>query len=126
MNLFADIKSLVLAALSGLEADGVLPDGLDYANVSVEPPRDPLHGDMATNAAMVLAKPAGLKPRDIAAALAQKLNEDDAIIAADVAGPGFLNLRLAPALWRGIIPVALKAGADFGRSDDGGGAADQR
>ncbi len=121
MNLFADIKSLVLAALSGLEADGVLPDGLDYANVSVEPPRDPLHGDMATNAAMVLAKPAGLKPRDIAAALAQKLNEDDAIIAADVAGPGFLNLRLAPALWRGIIPVALKAGADFGRSDMGAG-----
>ena len=121
MNLFAHIKSHVLDALAGLEADGTLPGGLDYSNVAVEPPRDPLHGDMATNAAMVLAKPAGLKPRDIAGALAEKLLANEAIIAADVAGPGFLNLRLAPSVWRGIVPDVLTAGSDYGRSDMGAG-----
>jgi hypothetical protein len=74
-----------------------LPPGLDFAAVTVEPPRDPAHGDMATNAAMVLAKPAGLKPREIAEALAARLPPTRASTAAEVAGPGFLNLRLAPA-----------------------------
>ena len=73
MNLFADIRLAVIAALDALVAEGGLPAGLDYANVAVEPPRDALHGDMATNAAMVLAKPAGAKPRDIAEALAARL-----------------------------------------------------
>ncbi|NBX42754.1 MAG: arginine--tRNA ligase, partial [Rhodobacteraceae bacterium] len=66
MMLFADIRALVINALGQMEAAGTLPAGLDFANVTVEPPRDAAHGDMATNAAMVLAKPAGLKPRDIA------------------------------------------------------------
>ena len=70
MNLFSDIRALVLAALEGLVADGTLPAGLDFGNVAVEPPRDAAHGDMATNAAMALAKPAKRKPRDIADALA--------------------------------------------------------
>jgi len=69
MDLFADIKAVVLAGLKAMEARGALPEGLNFGNVTVEPPRDPSHGDMATNAAMVLAKPAGLKPRDIAEAL---------------------------------------------------------
>ncbi len=121
MNLFAEIRNLVITSLGQMVDDGTLPEGLDFANVTVEPPRDALHGDMATNAAMVLAKPAGRKPRDIAAALAERLAEDPRILAADVAGPGFLNLRLAPDVWRAAIPVILAKGRDFGRSDMGAG-----
>jgi arginyl-tRNA synthetase len=121
MTLFADIHAATLAALDALEAEGTLPAGLDRANVAVEPPRDPAHGDMATNAAMVLAKPAGMKPRDIATVLAEKLAADPRIASAEVAGPGFLNLRLTPEAWRGVI-VAILADPDaYGRSDMGQG-----
>jgi len=106
MNLFSDIRALVVTCLDAMVAEGRLPAGLDFANVAVEPPRDAAHGDMATNAAMVLAKPAGLKPRDIADALAAKLLDDARIAGAEVAGPGFLNLRLAPACWQGIVAKA--------------------
>ncbi|MGE4612170.1 MAG: arginine--tRNA ligase [Paracoccaceae bacterium] len=121
MNLFAEIKTLVLENLDKLVAEGVLPADLNFSNVAVEPPRDPLHGDMATNAAMVLAKPAKMKPRDIAEALAVKLAQDPRVQTTDVAGPGFLNLRLDPALWFGIVTEALAKGADFGRSTMGEG-----
>ncbi len=121
MNLFADIRSAVLSALDALEAEGVLPAGLDRGNVAVEPPRDAAHGDMATNAAMVLAKPAGRKPRDIAEALAPKLADDPRITTAEVAGPGFLNLRLSEDTWRGVVMAVLAQGADYGRSDMGAG-----
>ena len=120
MHLFSDIRTLVLDSLARLEADGVLPGGLATEAVTVEPPRDPAHGDMATNAAMVLAKPAGRKPRDIAEALAAKLAEDDRIAEATVAGPGFLNLRLAPGVWQGLVGAIL-ADADYGRSAMGQG-----
>jgi len=119
MNLFSDIRTLVIACLDAMVRDGALPPGLDFTNVAVEPPRDTAHGDMATNAAMVLAKPAGLKPREIADALATRLLDDGRIVAAEVAGPGFLNLRLAPSVWQGIITMALARGKDFGRSDMG-------
>lgn len=119
MNLFADIRLLVLQSLDALVAQGTLPEGLAMDSVTVEPPRDTGHGDMATNAAMVLAKPAGLKPRDIAAALAQILADDPRITSADVAGPGFLNLRLAPQVWQGVVGHVLRAGTDYGRSDMG-------
>ncbi|MBR3369895.1 MAG: arginine--tRNA ligase [Rhodobacteraceae bacterium] len=122
MNLFSDIRALVLDCLQAMVADGALPQGLDFSNVAVEPPRDPAHGDMATNAAMVLAKPAGLKPREIAEALAAALTADTRIDSADVAGPGFLNLRLSSALWQGVVATALKDGQGFGRSDMGQGA----
>ena len=121
MNLFSDIRALVIDALAQMEQAGELPAGLDTAAVTVEPPRDAAHGDMATNAAMVLAKPAGKKPRDIAEALAARLAADPRITSADVAGPGFLNLRLAPAEWQGVIRAALTEGADYGRSDMGQG-----
>ncbi len=121
MNLFADIRTLVLDALAQMQTEGSLPMGLDLANVTVEPPRDALHGDMATNAAMVLAKSAKIKPRDIAETLAAKLAADPRITTADVAGPGFLNLRLTAALWLSIIPDALQSGDDFGRSTMGSG-----
>ncbi len=120
MHLFADIRTLVLDALARMAADGAIPAGLDTANVSVEPPRDAAHGDMATNAAMVLAKPAGQKPRDIAEALAAELVRDDRIAEAVVAGPGFLNLRLAPAVWHGVIRAIL-TDPDYGRSSMGQG-----
>lgn len=121
MNLFADIRALVLSNLADMVSAGQLPDGLSFDNVTAEPPRDAAHGDMATNAAMVLAKPAGLKPRDIAEGLATRLMNDARITGAEVAGPGFLNLRLAPALWQGVVAVVLQAGTDFGRSDMGQG-----
>ncbi len=121
MNLFTDIRTLVLEKLAEMEAEGALPAGLDHGNVAVEPPRDAAHGDMATNAAMVLAKPAGKKPREIAGGLAERLARDPRIELADVAGPGFINLRLAPAVWRGVVKAVLETGRDFGRSDMGRG-----
>ncbi|RYH12117.1 arginine--tRNA ligase [Tropicimonas sp. IMCC6043] len=121
MNIYADIRGLVIDALAALEGEGLLPAGLDLANVAVEPPRDPLHGDMATNAAMVLAKPAGMKPRDIAGALAEKLRSDPRIVEADVAGPGFLNLRLDPSVWADVVRAVLGQGGAYGRSEMGKG-----
>ncbi|KGJ01635.1 arginine--tRNA ligase [Paracoccus sphaerophysae] len=121
MNLFADIRSLVIDALTALTDLGRLPAGLDLAAVAVEPPRDPAHGDMATNAAMVLAKPAGMKPRDIAEALAAELAADPRVTSAEVAGPGFLNLRLAPGQWREVVSAALAEGGDYGRVPAGQG-----
>ncbi|MBN8632547.1 MAG: arginine--tRNA ligase [Rhodobacterales bacterium] len=121
MNLFADIRELVVAELEGLMAEGALPGGLDLAAVAVEPPRDAGHGEMATNAAMVLAKPAGMQPRVIADLLAAKLMQDPRVAGADVAGPGFLNLRLEPAAWQGLVREVLERGVDYGRSSLGGG-----
>ena len=119
MNLFSDIHMRVIEALDVLVRAGDLPEGLDFANVTVEPPRDPLHGDMATNAAMVLAKPSGQKPRDIALKLAEQLMSDGRITAADVAGPGFLNLRLANDVWQGLIGQVLNMGQQYGTSSMG-------
>ncbi|SMO66450.1 arginine--tRNA ligase [Paracoccus laeviglucosivorans] len=121
MNLFSDIRALVIDALTQMEQAGELPAGLDTAAVTVEPPRDAAHGDMATNAAMVLAKPAGKKPRDIADTLAARLAADPRITAAEVAGPGFLNLRIDPAQWQSVIRAALTQGAAYGRSNLGQG-----
>jgi arginyl-tRNA synthetase len=121
MNLFTDMRDLVLEKLAAMQAADQLPEGLDMANVTVEPPRDAAHGDVATNAAMVLAKPAGLKPRDIAEALAARLAEDDRVESAEVAGPGFLNLRLAASVWHRVARAALTEGANYGRSTLGAG-----
>ena len=121
MNIFAEIRAVVLCELEALVAEGTLPAGLNFDNVTVEPPRDAAHGDMATNAAMVLAKPAKAKPRDIADALAARLSNDDRIVQADVAGPGFLNMRLAPVVWQDVVAAVLDAGNGFGRSKMGQG-----
>jgi arginyl-tRNA synthetase len=121
MNVFNDLRAQVLAELDAMAADGVLPAGLDLSAVTVEPPRDPLHGDMATNAAMVLAKPAGARPRDIADALQARLSRDPRLSGVEVAGPGFLNMRLKPEVWQGMIAAILHAGADFGRAATGAG-----
>ena len=121
MNLFAEIRALVTASLDALVAEGALAAGLSFDAVAVEPPRDPSHGDMATNAAMALAKPAGVKPRDLAGLLAPRLEADERVQTVDIAGPGFINLTLAPSVWRGALAEALKAGADYGRSSAGEG-----
>ena len=121
MNLFADIRSLIVTSLDALVAAGDLPEGLNYANVAVEPPRDPAHGDMATNAAMALAKAAKTAPRELAAKLAPKLAEDNRIDSADIAGPGFINLRLAPTVWLGAFGAAIEAGPRFGAAMQGAG-----
>ncbi|WP_096785641.1 arginine--tRNA ligase [Rhodobacter sp. CZR27] len=121
MNLFTEIRNLVTAELGAMAEAGDLPAGLDFAAVAVEPPRDPAHGDMATNAAMVLAKPAGKPPRTIAETLAARLAADPRIAMAEVAGPGFLNLRLKPGVWQGLVASVLGQGADYGRSSIGAG-----
>ena len=121
MNLFAEFRALVLAELAAMAAEGLLPAGLDMTNVSVEPPRDPGHGDMMTNAAMVLAKPAGHQPRALAEALSARLLRDRRIEAAEVAGPGFLNLKLAAPVWQGVVKTTLETGRDYGRSQLGAG-----
>jgi len=120
MNLFADIRTRVLACLDQMVTEGTLPDGLSTAGVSVEPPRDAAHGDMATNAAMVLAKPAKMNPRVIAEGLAAKLLDDPWIAVAEVAGPGFLNMRLVPEVWQGVVKAALSDPA-YGQSTLGQG-----
>jgi arginyl-tRNA synthetase len=121
-NIFAAILDRVRAANDALADEGVLPRGLDQSRVVVEPPRDAAHGDMATNAAMVLAKDAGRKPRDLAEAIAGKLRADELVAKAEVAGPGFINLTLKPAAWIGALRAVLEAGADYGRSSAGQGA----
>ena len=121
MNLFAEIRSLVIDSLQQMQAQGDLPDGLSFEAVTVEPPRDAAHGDMATNAAMVLAKPAKCKPRDIAERLAALLSADPRLASVEVAGPGFLNLHLSSQLWADVLRAILTDPAGYGRATIGAG-----
>jgi arginyl-tRNA synthetase len=123
MNLFKYFKDVVVGELEQMTAAGALPPGLDLSKVGVEPPRDRSHGDLSTNAAMVLAKPAGQKPRDIAEALAARLKEHADVTGVEVAGPGFINLRLAPGVWYARLAEILKEGTAYGDSDMGQGKA---
>jgi arginyl-tRNA synthetase len=118
-NIFNEVLDRVRAVNARLAAAGVLPAGIDQSRIVVEPPRDPSHGDMATNAAMVLAKEAGKKPRELAQAIADALAADDLVQKVDVAGPGFINLTLKPAAWTEAMRAALRASALYGRSDAG-------
>ncbi len=121
MTLYTRFAAHVATALDTLTAAGTLPGGLDRKNVTVEPPRDATHGDLATNAAMVLAKPAGMNPRALGEALAAELGKLDEVAAASVAGPGFINLRLTDAAWRDELARIEAAGDDYGRSTLGQG-----
>jgi arginyl-tRNA synthetase len=120
-NIFAEILDRVRRANDSLIAAGVLPPGIDQSRVAVEPPRDPMHGDMATNAAMVLAKDAGKKPRELAEKIAEQLRADDLVAKVDVAGPGFINLTLKPAAWLEALRAAVRLGPGYGASDIGHG-----
>jgi arginyl-tRNA synthetase len=118
-NVFAEMLDRVRSASGALIAAGVLPAGIDQSRVTVEPPRDPAHGDISTNAAMVLAKDAGRKPRELADAIAEKLRADDMVSQVDVAGPGFINLTLKPTAWIEALRTAVRLGAQYGRTDAG-------
>src|ERR1700731_1696821 len=118
-HLFADVLARVHAVCSALAAEGGWPAGIDLSRVVVEPPREAAHGDMATNAAMVLAKEARAKPRDLAEAIAAKLRADDLIAAVDVAGPGFINLTLKPSAWSEALRAVLREGDAYGKSTVG-------
>ena len=119
MNLFAEIEAEVRTALAALQEQGKLADGLDTSRLTVEPPRDASHGDMATNAAMVLAKAAGTKPRDLAELLVAELLKSERIEAAEIAGPGFVNLRLDTGAWHALVPHILTAGLNYGDGEGG-------
>jgi arginyl-tRNA synthetase len=121
MNVFSIYLAHVHEALHALAADGVLPAGLDLSRVVVEPPKDETHGDLATNAAMVLSKEAKQKPRDLAEKLAAKLKSAPHVAKVEVAGPGFINLSLDGAFWLDVLRAAIAAGTDFGRSSMGRG-----
>ena len=121
MTLYAAFAAKIDAVLTALENEAALPAGLARANVSVEPPRDTSHGDLATNAAMVLAKPAGTNPRALAEAIVAKLAADPAVASAEIAGPGFINLRLGEDVWRGELAAIAELAADYGRSESGAG-----
>jgi arginyl-tRNA synthetase len=114
-NIFAEALAWVHAATHELIRAGLLPSGIDQSRIVVEPPRDSSHGDLATNAAMVLAKEAGGKPRELAAALAGLLRRVDLVEKVDVAGPGFINLTLRPAAWFEALRIAIRRGPDYGR-----------
>ncbi|SHM49323.1 arginine--tRNA ligase [Bradyrhizobium lablabi] len=115
-HLFADVLARVHAICAALATEGQWPDGVDFSRVVVEPPRDASHGDMATNAAMVLAKEAKANPRELADKFAEKLRADDLIASVEVAGPGFINLTLKPQVWADALRTVLREGASYGRS----------
>lgn len=121
MNIFDVLQARVVDALDRLSREGVVPAGLDMSRVVVEPPRDPSHGDFATNAAMVLAKEAKTNPRALAERLAAVLAEAADVTAAEVAGPGFINIRVAPAVFADVMKAAARLRGDFGRSRLGAG-----
>src|SRR3954462_4651932 len=115
-HLFADALARVQAVCAALAAEGQWPAGIDFSRIVVEPPRDASHGDMATNAAMVLAKDAKIKPRDLADKIAEKLRADDLVAAVEVAGPGFINLTLKPQVWVNELRTIVREGDAYGRS----------
>ncbi len=120
-TLYAAYGIVVETALSELVAEGVLPADASFANVTLEPPRDAAHGDIATNAAMVLAKAAKTNPRGLAQHIVAKLEQNPAIVSAEIAGPGFINLRLDPAAWLEELKSIQSLGRDYGRSTVGAG-----
>ena len=119
MNVFSLMKDRVVDMIQSAVEDGALPTGLKTDAITAEAPRDAAHGDVSTNAALVLAKQAGMKPRDIAEILAGRLLNVDEVDAAEVAGPGFINLRLGTSVWHGVVKEVLKTGIAFGDSAAG-------
>jgi arginyl-tRNA synthetase len=122
MNIFGLFEKRVADALGRLAEGARIPSGLDVSRVVVEPPRDPSHGDLATNAAMVLAKEARMNPRALAELLVSDLQDDPRVIKVEIAGPGFINIRLAPAVLHEVLRAAVVDSSGFGRSGQGAGS----
>ena len=121
MNLYSYFRDEIASSLAALAASGKLPRPVNAARLTVEPPRDPSHGDVSTNAALVMAKDVGMKPRDFASLLAGELAHRDDVAAADIAGPGFINLKLKPGFWHERLRDILKEGERYGASTVGQG-----
>lgn len=115
MNVFTHVEAKIAAALADLKVEGVLPRDVALPHIEVETPRDTTHGDLASNVAMALAKPAAMKPRDIAEALKTKLESDPEIASVAVAGPGFLNLTMTPTFWQRLITSIVIDSETYGR-----------
>src|SRR5215470_2034351 len=116
MDVFAAFHGRVLAAVQQLKHDGVVPHDASIAGITLEPPKDPSHGDLATNAAMVLAKPSGLAPRALAERIVPLLGSDSFIESVNVAGPGFINITLSQSFWPSVLRMVLEQGDGYGRS----------
>jgi arginyl-tRNA synthetase len=121
VTIFSQFSGLIDNILDTLTSSGAIPSGLDRSSITIEPPRDVAHGDLAINAAMVLAKPAGMNPRALAELISAELQRHDSVAAVEIAGPGFLNLRLLPSLWLDQLREIHEMGNNFGRSNIGQG-----
>src|SRR6516164_8713109 len=120
MNPYRHFIAEIEAALKSMQDAGELPKPLDFGAITAEPPRDPAHGDIATNATMVLAKAAAKKPRDIAEPLLARLKANPDVVEGSVAGPGFINLKISDSFWRERLRDCLKEGIAYGDSTMGG------
>jgi len=121
MNIFSTYRDYIETVVESLVEAGSLPSGLDTSRLTAEPPREAAHGDISTNAAMLLAKPAGMKPRDVAEMMAAGLRDVEGVSEVEIAGPGFINLRLADSVWHDSLKAAIAEGAAYGASDHGAG-----
>lgn len=123
MNLYSYFRDEIASSLAALSASGKLPAGLDSGRVTAEPPREAAHGDVSTNAALVMSKPAGMKPRDFAGVLAEALGGRPDVLKVEIAGPGFVNLHLRPSFWHTRLGEILRDGERYGASTIGQGRA---
>ena len=119
MNLFTHVRGILIEVLNNLSSQGILPTDTDFSNITVEPPKDTRHGDMATNAALVLSKLVETKPRDLAQIISVSLAKEEIISSVDIAGPGFINISFSEVCWHNLLSSVLLAGKNFGRSNMG-------
>jgi len=119
MNLFTHVREILIASLHDLSNQGILPADTDFSQITVEPPKDSRHGDMATNAAMVLSKSVETKPRELAKIISESLSQNEIVLSVDIAGPGFINISLSEACWHSLLSSVLLNGINFGRSNIG-------
>ena len=119
MNLFTHVREILIEVLKELSAQSVLPIDTDFSNITVEPPKDSRHGDMSTNAAMVLSKLVEVKPRELAQIISEALSPKEIISSVDIAGPGFINITLSNFSWHGLLSAVLMSGVNFGKSGMG-------
>ena len=119
MNLFTHVREILIEVLKELTAQSVLPIDTDFSNITVEPPKDSRHGDMSTNAAMVLSKSVEVKPRELAQIISEALSPKEIFSSVDIAGPGFINITLSNFSWHGLLSAVLMSGVNFGKSGMG-------